>query len=409
MRSNRKIIFGLLLILGAVLFYRVFLALSGSKKPVPSVATGNTPANGDPNLRAAAYKSGAGRVAKTRMDIPANTIVTPDMLQMVSNPSTEGYITDIDSQGSGFVTRVDIPANTPIRPQYDFVGHVSEVGIAGLLRPGTRAMVIPIANKPTLHELVRIGNSVDIIAAYDGQESRTLIQDVRVLGVDLSGNDYPNVNVAMRGPFKAEPKQNGVRNADPAAAPTVAPTVAPNAPRPDPAITLEVTPVQASRLQLALASSATLDYLIRPALPGNRSAEVAPNPADVNNPNGQVSVQTISVTKRQIAPYAESRKAAGGGGSTRAANTGGSNGGRGGGAAPIYPRGSAGRPPQYIGDQFPPSNNSGTGMGVPPLPLPVAGPTSKPVPTPTQNYAIPIYGDGKISRTEIVPLPDPSR
>ncbi|RYZ83969.1 MAG: hypothetical protein EOP06_18970, partial [Proteobacteria bacterium] len=203
MRSNRKIIFGLLLILGAFGFYRLFRLLSPGTSP--RVATANTGASGDPNLQPVSVKTSSGRVAEARVDIPANTIVTPDMLRMVPNegPSTQGFVTDIESQGAGFITRVDIPAKARIRPQYDFVGHVSDTGIAGLLRPGTRAMVIPIANKPTLHDLVRIGNYIDVLSAFDGQESRTLIQNVRVLGVDVSANDYPNVNVAMRGAFKA--------------------------------------------------------------------------------------------------------------------------------------------------------------------------------------------------------------
>ena len=413
MRSNRKIIFGLLLILGAFGFYRVFRMLSGPSTP-PSVATGNASVNGDPNVHNVSLPAGAGRVAAARVNIPANSIVTPDMLKMVSNDTTQGYVTDIESQASGFVTRVPLGVGDKPRlpDKYgqggDFVGHVSEVGIAGLLRPGTRAMVIPVANKPTLHDLVRIGNSVDIIGAYDGQESRTLVQDVRVLGVDLSGNDYPNVNVAMRGPSKADPKQSGVSTTEggPAtanAAPTAAPTTSPNAPRPDPAITLEVTPVQASRLQLALASNATLDYLIRPALPGNRQTEVAPIDGAADNPNGG-GLQTVSVTKRQIAPYAESRKAGGGGG-TRFVSTGGTNGGRvnirrvvegGGFPTPDFPSPSGG-------------TSSGMGGTSGPFNPPAPGPELKPVPTPTQNYVIPIYGDGKILRNETVPLPDPSK
>ncbi len=407
MRSNRKIIFGLLLIVGAVGFYRVFKMLSpGSSK---RIAATNTSADSDPNLRPASLPASAGRIAEARMDIPANTIVTPDMLHMVSNDSTEGYVTDIESQANGFITRVAIPMGGKLRvgDKYgqggDFIGHVSETGIAGLLRPGTRAMVIPVANKPTLHDLVRIGNYVDVMAAFDGQESRTLVQNVRVLGVDVSGNDYPNVSVAMRGPFKADPKR-GTGAENPAAGPTPTPTPVPNnAPRPDPALTLEVTPRQAAALQLALASNATLDYLVRPALPGGRSAEVAPLPGDADNPNGEGALQTVSVTKRQIAPYAESRKAAGAGATRVAANGGGS--GTGGG-------GKTGRRLEPIGDGPPfPLSNPGP-LTVTPVTIPsgnIPGVSSKPVPTPTQIYNIPIYGDGRVVRTETVPLPAPSR
>ncbi|BCM90426.1 hypothetical protein IAD21_02278 [Abditibacteriota bacterium] len=400
MRSNRKIIFGLLLIVGAFGFYRLFLWLSGpdtSKR----VATTNTAANTDPNAVPVSLKNASGRVAVARINIPANSIVTPDMLRMApyEGPTLNGFITDIESQGAGFITRVAIPANAKIRPQYDFVGHVSETGIAGLLRPGTRAMVVPMANKPTFHDLVRIGNSIDVQAAFDGQESRTLIQNVRVLGVDVSANDYPNVNVAMRGPQKADAKSKGIPN--PEAGPTPTPTPVPaNAPRPEAALTLEVTPRQAAALQLAMASNATLDYLVRPALPGNLSAEVAPLLGDGDNLNGEGALQTVSVTKRQIAPYAESRKAAAGG--TRVATNTTRSGGNGSSA-------SGRRPREYVGD----FGGGGTVFPTPVAPFTPGGipdfKQSQPVPTPTQNYTIPIYGDGRVVRTETVPLPDPSR
>ena len=407
MRSNRKIIFGLLLIVGAFGFYKAFRYISSLTGASPRVAAANTSANGAANnlLHPVSARMMPGHVVEARMNIPANSIVTPDMLRMSdkSLPSTEGYITDIESQGAGYITGVMIPKGAKIRSQGDLVGHVSETGIAGLLQPGTRAMIIPIANKPTLHDLVRIGNRVDVLAAFDGQESRTLIQDVRVLGVDVSANDYPNVNAAMRGPSKADTKR-GVASAD-AGPPTATPTPAANAPRPDPAITLEVTPRQAAALQLALASNATLDYLIRPAIAGNLSNEVAPTEG-VNGMPGTADAQTVSVVKFQIAPYAERKKGQGGGGRASA----GGSGSTGGNGPARLTRG--GRRPHEVNDSgpiFPPSG----GTGVTPASIGDSGERftapSTPVPTPTQNYVIPVYGDGKILRTESVPLPDPSR
>lgn len=417
MRSNRKILIGLLLIIGAFGFYRLFSWVSGLTRSSRPVTVANTNAGADdPNLRTASIKSVPGRVVQARVNIPANSIITPDMLQMSTDslPSTQGYITDIESQGAGQITRVPISAGSNIRKDSDLVGHVSETGIAGLLRPGMRAMVVPIANKPTLHDLVRIGNYVDVLAAFDGQESRSLVSNVRVLGVDVSANDYPNVSAAMRGPFKAEAKQNGVRSADGAAAtPSPSATPAPGTARPDPALTLEVTPRQAAALQLAIASNSTLDFLVRPSLPGNRSMESSP----VEGANGSSTsgnVQTVSVVKSQIAPYAEARKNAG----TAATNSLGKTvlnaltKGLSGTPATRLPRGGT-RPVQFPdGPPFPtspgsdtvPPANPGTGRELPPN----DPPGLVPVPTPTQNYSIPIYGDGKILRNETVPLPDPS-
>lgn len=444
MRSNRKILFGLSMILGAFLLYRGFIFLSRLSGPPRPVAAQN---GVGPGLRTVSAPAPTGRIAQAAVDIPANSIVTPDMLRLVpySGPSTRGFITDIEAQGAGFITRRPIPAGGQIRPDEDFVGHVSDTGIAGLLRPGTRAMIVPIANKPTLHDLVRIGNFIDVLAAFDGQESRTLVEDVRVLGVDVSAGDYPNVNAAMRGPFKAAPKTalsggdaapgasapgastpGAAPNPQPnSAGPTPAPTAVPaNVPRPDPALILEVTPRQAASIQLALASNAPLDFLVRPALPSNRSTELAP----VANPNAPsatiitstgasgpaVSSQAVSVTKPQIAPYAEARKAAGAGGKGGAGK--GANprsnrsfGGDAGGASPRLKHGGL-RPLESV-PSFP--GDSG------PVPLPpasvvssVRGGTSNArpevvpvVPAPPQTYTIPVYGDGKILRQETVPLP----
>jgi len=428
MRSNRKILFGLALIVGAALFYRAFLALShlGASKPVP-VAQNGTPAG----VQTVSAPASSGRIAYAAVDIPANSIVTPDMLVLKANtgPSSKGFLTDIASQGDGFITRRDIPAGSQIRPDADFIGHLSQTGIAGLLTPGERAMIVPIANKPTLHDLVHIGNYVDIFAAFDAQESRTLVENVRVLGVDLSANDYPNVNAAMRGPFKASPLNrssasdatgSAVGNAAPAnggggAAPGgVSPTPTPtpnNAPRPDSALILEVSPRQAAALQLALASNATLDFLVRPALPANRSNELAPT-----NQNGGASIittgtgtgigtgsQAVSVTKPQIAPYAESRKNGG-------KASGGARSGSGASDNSARPSRSKRRPLEPVPLDFP-LPNPGSNVSTAPVTVPfpsIGGSSAAPsgsAPAPQQSYTIPVYGDGKILRQETVPLP----
>ncbi len=451
MRSNRKILFGLLMILGAFLFYRAFRLLSnlgGSSRPVVAQNGGV-----DPNLQTVAVKAPTGHIAKARVDIPANSIVTPDMMYMApyTGPSTKGFVTDIESQGAGFITSHEIPKDGQIRPDLDFIGHISQTGIAGLLKPGTRGMIVPIANKPTLHDLVRIGNFVDVLAAFDGQESRTLVENVRVLGVDVSANDYPNVNAAMRGSFKAAPKTDvpagepGAGAAVPGAAPAPAPqpggapaptpTPAPaNAPRPDPALILEVTPRQAASIQLALASNAPLDFLVRPALPSNRSVDPVPI-TDTIGSGGvvttgttgsgagatitrSVATQAVSVTKPQIAPFAEAHKNAG----NKAVNNLGTNlvkaitkaavGSSGGGGATRIHRGGP-LPVSLVERPFPPRSDGFTGPVVPP-PAKTGKtgdsgfgvtPSFQQPPAPVQTYNIPVYGDGKILRTETVPLP----
>jgi Flp pilus assembly protein CpaB len=55
---------------------------------------------------------------------------------------------------AGYITRRGIPRGTPLR-RTDLLGHITDVGIAGAVRPGFRAMAIPILNKATLHDLVK--------------------------------------------------------------------------------------------------------------------------------------------------------------------------------------------------------------------------------------------------------------
>ena len=438
MRSTRTIVFGCALIAVALVFWGILRAIRSSNAPSPAVAT-TTAAPGAVNVSVPT----SGRIALAATDIPAGAIVTDDMLEMkdYSGPTTAPFITDVNKQAAGFITRVAIPKGSQIRPEDDFVGHISQVGIAGALRPGTRALVLPLPGKPTLHDLVKIGNSVDIIASFDGQESRTIVENVRVLAVDVFANDFPQVNAAMRGPYKADEagKRTATSNTAPAASgsqadapPDSVPPQEQPTPRPDnlpplePALTLEVTPQQASTIQLALASQAPLDFLVRPALPGNRSAE-ATLISDDGTPGatgagagaeGTTQSLVNSVTKRQIAPYAEAvknRKANGasagssrnGGGSdadgTRTASTGRRN-----------------RPSPLPVPNFPDvttTTTSASGATTPVTPFNPATASGgngefsgsnggeRLAPRAPSTYQIPIYADGGVVRTETVPVP----
>ena len=444
MRSTRTIVFGCALVAAALVFWGLWRAIGQANAPSSAVAVG-TAAPGVLNVSAPS----SGKIARAATDIPAGSIVTPDMLEMkdYSGPSTTGFITDIEKQGAGFITRVAIPKGGQIRPDEDFVGHISQVGIAGALRPGTRALVLPLPGKPTLHDLVKIGNSVDVLAAFDGQESRTIVENVRVLAVDVFANDYPQVNAAMRGPYKADkvgdrpansstaPGASGTqRNVPPdSVPPSEEPTPRPdNLPPLDPALTLEVTPQQAAAIQLALASQAPLDFLVRPSLPGNRSSEVTLVSDDGTGLDGAATAaQPIanSVTKRQIAPYAEAVKNrnGGAGGAKSAGNAGASSGGSGadGGAdgnsgrtRNASPR--AGRSNSFPVPDFPPVTTTTSPRPSPVLPTPFnpanaggngefAGNNNnggaRLAPRAPSTYQIPIYSDGGVVRTETVPVP----
>ena len=440
MRSTRTIVFGCALIAAALIFWGILRAIRSSNVPAPAVVA-RTGVSGAMPVSATT----AGRIAHAAVDIPAGSIVTDDMLEMkdYSGPTTAPFITDIDKQAAGYITRVAIPKGSQIRPEDDFIGHISQVGIAGALRPGTRALVLPLPGKPTLHDLVKIGNSVDIIAAFDGQESRTIVENVRVLAVDVFANDFPQVNAAMRGPYKADKAGTGAATASTAPAasgskadappdsvpPQEQPTPRPdNLPALDPALTLEVTPQQASAIQLALASQAPLDFLVRPALPGNRSGEatlISDNGvlgADATTgADGTTQSLVNSVTKRQIAPYAEAvknRKNGNGGGNAARANGGNSGSSDGNSSGSASTRRN--RPAPLPLPDFPDVTTTNTSAQIPPVtPFIPSGNNSngefgggnssnggeRLAPRAPSTYQIPIYSDGGVVRTETVPVP----
>lgn len=339
----------------------------------------------------------SGVVYQARETIPERSIVTLDMLAprawKLDRPPV-GYVTNPEQQAAGYITGRTIAAGADLM-QTDLVGHITKVGVAGAIRPGYRAMVVPIANKATLHELVHIGDYVDIIGTFDQQEARTLVQNVRVLAVDIFGNDFPPVKVAMRGNNKAEsytpptptppPNPLGVSSGQ-AAAP--GPTPGPPPPALEPALTLEVTPDEATTLSLTQASNSPLDFLIHP-----RSEVITP-PV----PGAPTAIRIADVNRQQIAPWAyeHKNKTAGPTGSAKAT-----------GANSLNVETSRTRrtrrsaPPNYNlpVPPMPPVNNSmsggmGGGQGLPPA-----------VVRAPQTYEIPIYADGKSVRNDVVLKP----
>lgn len=434
MRSNRKILSGVLLLAGVAIFAVLYLSLSNISRRLAT--SPRAPAPRPVSVAPAEENSGSGNIFVSALDIPAGSIITREMLRpkAYQGPTREPFITNPEAQALGFITRVPIARDSQIRPEDDFIGHISETGIAGVLRPGTRAMILPLTGKPTLHDLVRIGNSVDVLAAFDGQESRSIVQDVRVLAVDVFANDFPQVNAAMRGPYKADARGRGIDSnpSAPAAATgetvpsetaTPAPTPAQGTPRPDAALTLEVTPEQGARIQLAIASNAALDYLVRPALPGNRSTEPGALIAGAETEGGEAGsagtiqgnllVRPVAVTRAQIAPYAERKKA----GASSTNNSGGSGGGASNrsalnetGNTPIRTRRVATPLPPFppissTVSSLPPANPIPSGSGTPNFPGESGDSSTSVGSGAPSSYQIPIYANGNIVRNETVLTP----
>lgn len=397
MRSNRKLLFGIALVLAAIVFWRIYAVFSNSTPP-PANNVATNPASGQAGMTPVAAR---GRlVAVATQDIPDGSLIAPGMFEMRQLPgatSTEDYITD-QRKILGYITRVPLKPGDRMHPE-DFIGHISEVGIAGALRPGYRAMMVPIGNKPTLHDLVKIGNYVDIMGAFEGQESRNIVENVRVMAVDVQGTDYPPTSVAMRGPFKAEPKGGvapGTPEPAPGAAPGPTPTPTPAPANPAPpaaALTIEVTPQQANALLLTQAAGAVYDFVLRSP---SDSAVQPGTTAETATP-----ATTVSVTRPQIAPYSTRLKQTGGGAkpdaNMRTAKEGLGEFRKGMEALRDAQWGKPGSG-SGTGPAFPPAGSEGgRGIGTPPLPVAQ--------PAPPATYDIPIYADGKLARVDTVRNP----
>jgi Flp pilus assembly protein CpaB len=410
MRPNRKIRIGIAIIAVALLLWGIGSLLgrllSGSTPPENNIAL--VPDN---TVVEPVSASASGRIVRLRDDanvrdavktIPARTILTPDMLEFrdPKGGNVDLFVTDIENGAVGYITNRELNFGQDLR-KADLVGHISEVGIAGALLPGRRAMIVPLPGKNTLHDLVRIGDRVDVLASFDNQEARTVVQDVRVLAVDVFGKDYPSVKVAMRGDYKAAPRNVGVANppspsggapagGNPDAAPggpnaTPTPTPTPGAPaaRPDPALTLEVTPEQATAISLTQSSGQNLDFLIR----SSSEPRPAPDAAGGAGGAGTTTVQVASITRARLAPYATRNKQA-----APAAATGG--------ARTTSNRAPAPRPVRENFNTLP-MPQPAPPISVPPLPID-SGRVTAPRP---ETYEIPVYADGKMVRMDTVRKP----
>lgn len=176
MRTNRSIRLGIALIAGAFVLLLLYLIISSRRAAQTTMAQNNLPPDG---VTQVSVNTGR-RAAIALEDIPERSIITANMFRVEDLPEDAppgDYVTIPESQAVGFITRRRILANQHIRLT-DLVGHITDVGIAGALRPGTRAMTVTLANKPTFHDIVRIGDTVDIIAAFDQAESRTIVENV---------------------------------------------------------------------------------------------------------------------------------------------------------------------------------------------------------------------------------------
>ncbi len=391
MRLNRLAQIGLIVIVGAVLLW-IGLKAFGPKKSNLAQNDANTAnATNAPgvtpvsvNSQQSAQGRSHGRGYKARFYIPERTLLTRDMFVDGSlDPADDNdkFVTDFLTEGYSYITANSIPLGQHLK-RSDLLGSIRELGVSAAVHDGYRAHVLTLVNKPTLHDIVSIGDYVDVVATFDQVETRVLADGVRVLAVDVYGRDYEKASVAKRGSQSAGP--NAPAHPDPNATPVPgqppvpegepAPTPVPQgqqAPPPvrETALTLEVKPEQAAAIALAAASGAVLDYLIQP----RPSTLAAPQLTEAR------------VTKAMVAPYALANKRSGSttsSNNTRTVSTSSSGGGGGGRTrTPIW------EPPV-------PSPT-----GITPIDI-TAMSTPKP-----KTYDIVIYPDGLPPRVNTVPIP----
>ena len=385
MRSNSKIRFGIIALVAALLLFLIWLLFLRSSSTT-EVATGTQTGPGVNSVKAAAPTN---MVAVSNAAIADHSLLAPDMFRMVQLPagaSTDNYITDPGAL-RGFITNRSLPSGARLQ-RADLLGHITQLGVGGLVRPGFRAQVVPIQNKATLHDLIHIGDYVDVIASFDQQESRAIVQNVRVLAVDIYGKDFPQVPIAARGPNRANsPLASGA----PTPTPTAAPANGAAPPAPEAAVTLEVTPQQAANLALAQAIPAPLDLILRPR-PEVTEVVLGTTPGASGTPG---AVPIVGTTRVRLAPYAERYKRNPSGNarpaavaSTRTASTERSSGGGGGRINSVMPQPDGFPNPDYNVKPAQPNGDT--------FPTPVPPPST---------YKIPVYGDGKLVREDEVPVP----
>jgi pilus assembly protein CpaB len=121
-------------------------------------------------------------------DISSNTIVTPEMVRVISI-SEDKILPDAATDIAGVLQKVTIAPITKGEQiiSTNLMDKGTAFGLAAIIPPGTRAMTITVDATDTVSEFLQPGNHVDIIATItEGSESvaRTILQNVVLLAVN---------------------------------------------------------------------------------------------------------------------------------------------------------------------------------------------------------------------------------
>lgn len=140
------------------------------------------------------------RIIIANRDIPARVKIAPEMLTAVNRPINEvepGALSD-PKQAEGDIALINIPANSTVTDTK--VGHPAELGLTARLKPGMRAVTIPVDRVKAVAGLIAPGDKVDVMASVPrgaGSVPHTyaIIRDSTVLAVnetlDTAGSASP--------------------------------------------------------------------------------------------------------------------------------------------------------------------------------------------------------------------------
>ena len=98
-------------------------------------------------------------------DIPARAKIVPDMLTRMMRPASQIEPGAVDDPNAvkGYIALISIPAGSTITETK--VGKPAEVGLTVQLKPGMRAVSIPVDKVKAVSGLLEPGDHVDVIAA----------------------------------------------------------------------------------------------------------------------------------------------------------------------------------------------------------------------------------------------------
>ncbi len=134
-------------------------------------------------------------------DIPTRAKITPDMLTLVKRPANQvepGAISD-PHMAIGDVSLIAIPMNSTITDTK--IGQPAAVGLTARIKPGMRAVTIPVDAIKSVNGLIQPGDRVDVLASVqkgssDRPRTYAIIRGALVLALNSTIEPTPDQSPA---------------------------------------------------------------------------------------------------------------------------------------------------------------------------------------------------------------------